>query len=153
MDSKKQITNDIHVQCTRCRNKHMESERIAVSKGSGISELVCPCCSAKSFYDVRPQIAWCWASGLIELGDEGMEPSGCIVIAAGPRAYLQGTLSAVARHGAGSSEGKLLVPGVPEADSQQSAADALGQWLAWCAKGNGRKHRYGVVFETENAED
>jgi hypothetical protein len=45
----------------------------------------------------------------------------------------------------------LLVPGVPEAANQRIGADALANWLAWCAKGNGTAGRHGVTFMTEKA--
>lgn len=94
-------------------------------------------------------MAWCWASGLIEIGDEDDLPENAILIADGPRAFLVGVVSAVARHGQGASVGKLLVPGVPEAEDQQKAGDVLAKWLAWCAKNNGHKGRHGVAFVTE----
>lgn len=99
---------------------------------------------------MRPQVAWCWASGIIEIGDKApvgkADGGGCIEIASGPKSYLTGMLGAMARHGQGASAGKLLVPGVPEAPTQDAAADALDEWLNWCAKGNGKKHRQGVRF-------
>lgn len=146
-------SHDIPVQCTRCRNRHMESERVGMQSKQipGAKDMVCPRCSCKSYYDLRPQVAWCWASGLIEIGDEmpadSDDGSGAIPVAAGPKAFLKGALDAVARHGYGASSGKLLVPGVPEASSQKEACDALSKWLTWCAKGNGKKGRHGVVFE------
>lgn len=148
---------DIQCQCTRCRFKHMESDRVAKPRKdscagdvSTIQELVCPKCGCKSFYDLRPMVAWCWASGLIEFGEampaDSADGSGAIQIATGPKCYLPTVLSVLARQGFGDSDGKLLVPGVPEADSQKAKGDALETWLAWCAKGNGKKGRYGVVF-------
>jgi hypothetical protein len=131
----------------------MESEwqdKPIKTTGISMSEKVCPKCSCKSFYDMRPQEAWCWASGLIEMGDkapkDSADGSGAIVIASGPKYALHSVLSAVARWGKGASAGKLLVPGVPEAETMDEAARSLGAWLAWCAKGNGKKHRDGVVF-------
>ena len=143
---------DIPVQCTRCRNKHMESERISrplqrrSTSEIQMSDMVCPRCGGKSYYDLRPQVAWCWASGLIEIGDvmpDGSADGGAILIATGPKSPLTGQLRVVARHGKGASAGKLLVPGVPEAEGQQAKADALDIFLAWCGK---RKSRDGVVF-------
>jgi len=99
--------------------------------------------------DMRHQVAWCWASGLIEIG-EAMPPDdadggGAILIASGPKALLEQRLNVLARHGKGASAGKLLVPGVPEADTQQHKCDALGAWLAWAAGGSNPE---GVVFST-----
>jgi hypothetical protein len=144
---------DIPVKCTRCRHQCMESEwpsKLAKIGGCDVSQKVCPKCGCKSYYDMRPQVAWCWATGLIEIGDKAPEDntdgSGVIVIASGPKSGLYGVLSVLARHGQGASEGKLLVPGVPEADTADGAADMLRAWLIWCAKGNGKKHRHGVDF-------
>ena len=146
-------TNDIHVQCTRCKNKHKESERLSVQikKPKGFTDLnvnatalVCPRCNCKSFYNIEPIVAYCWATGLIEFADAAPQES--ITIATGPKAYLVGTVSALARHGLGASKGKFLVPGIPEADDQAEAGDALDAWLKWCAKNNGKKHRHGVIF-------
>lgn len=141
---------DILVKCTRCRHAHMESERTSVrDKKKGWSNLVCPRCSCTSFYDMRPQVAWCWASGLIEVGDQlpgdGPDGAGVIAIASGPKSCLKARLEVLARHGKGASAGRLLVPGIPEAENQVTAADALEVWLAWCAKG---KVHQGVVFST-----
>jgi hypothetical protein len=141
---------DILVQCTRCRNKHMESERVSKRrKGESMSDLCCPRCGGMTFFDLRPQVAWCWASGLIEIGDktptEGHDGSGAIEIAHGPRSTLISVLEAAARHGKGASAGKLLVPGVPEANTQKEKGDALAAWLGWC----GKRKNLGVVFSTE----
>lgn len=145
--------SDIPVQCTRCRNKHQESERTSNPRArrstSGIQMYYrcCPRCGCKTYYDLSPQVAWCWATGLIEIGDvlpaDKADGSGAIEIAQGPKANLKARISALARHGQGASAGKLLVPGVPEADGQKAKAEALATWLAWCAK---RKSRDGVTF-------
>lgn len=98
---------------------------------------------------MTPQVAWCWASGVIEIGDQEpadqVDGSGPIVIARGPKYALQGRLEVVARHGRGKGEGLLLVPGVPEADSQREAGDALEKWLTWCAASRSAR-RDGVTF-------
>ncbi len=157
MSTKPTRGHNILVQCCRCRNKHMESER--VHKPSSrlpakfkATDLCCPRCGCKSFFDLSPQVAWCWASGLIEIGDEApvdrVGGAGAIVIARGPKASLEGCLNVVARHGQGKSAGQLLVPGVPEAEGQQAKGDALAMWLDWCRQ---RKSRYGVVFAQEVA--
>jgi hypothetical protein len=145
--------SDIPVKCTRCRHQCMESQWLdkpVKCSGISMSRKVCPKCGCQSYYDMRPQVAWCWASGLIEIGDKAPEASadgsGAIVIASGPKYGLHGVLEVLARWGQGSSAGKLLVPGVPEAENSDFGADALRAWLIWCAKGNGKKHRYGVEF-------
>lgn len=144
--------SDIDVQCCRCRHRHKESERKHVPhKGmSFATQSVCPRCKCTTYFDMTEWLAWCWASGLIEFGPVAPKDSddgtGAIVIARGPRSNLKGVLEVLAREGRGASEGKLLVPGVPEAPDQKAAADALANWLVWCSKGNGRKFRYGVSF-------
>lgn len=143
---------DILVKCTRCRNRHMESARILKNRNGSevVSDLCCPRCGCTTFFDFRPQVAWCWASGLIEIGDKrpaiGSDGGGSIEIAHGPKSPLAAVLGVVARHGQGSSVGKLLVPGVPEAEDQKAKGAALAAWLYWCGK---RKSREGVVFAAE----
>jgi DNA-directed RNA polymerase subunit RPC12/RpoP len=146
--NKGKMMADILVKCTRCKFMHSESERKSVfNKKNDWNDLVCPKCSGKSFYDMRPQLAWCWASGLIEVGDQlpvsGPDGAGAIAIASGPKSELMAILGVVARHGRGASAGSYLVPGVPEAADQTSAGDALEDWLTWCAK---RKIKSGVKF-------
>lgn len=130
------MKKDRYVQCTRCRNKHMQSERgmrLGLSHGAPVSQSLCPRCNGHSFYDLTPQVAWCYASGLIEIGDTPPNHDGVIVFASGPKAFLYGRLAMVARHGKGKSAGKLLVPGIPEAIDQTAAQEALQKWLVWCA--------------------
>jgi hypothetical protein len=148
MSHTEQLSSDKDVQCTRCRNKHKTSERQLQVIGDGRWARVCPRCGCRSFFDLTPQVAWCWASGLIEIGNEEAMPEGAILIATGAKAYLTGTISALARISRGASEGKLLVPGVPELDDQKAKGDALARWLKWCARNNGHKGRHGVVFVT-----
>jgi len=141
------------VKCTRCRNEHRESERISRPRPRRsrseiqVDDLVCPRCGCTSFYDCTPQVAWCWASGLIEIGDampaDGPDGSGAIEIACGPRYALKPKLEGVARHGKGANARQLLAPGVPEAEGQVAKCDALIAWLTWCRKS---KSRDGVVF-------
>lgn len=149
--------NDILVQCTRCKNKHMESERISrPMKFNGVidlnaSEMICPRCNCKSYYDLRPVVAWCWASGLIEIGEEEPQTNehggGAILIAKGPKVHVQAALNAKARHGYGTDAGKLLVPGVPEAQTGQEKVLALGLWVNEFERLNGSKRYPGVVFK------
>lgn len=46
--------NDIYCECCRCRNKHMESERLEVQsktiKHFDAKDLVCPKCKALDYY-------------------------------------------------------------------------------------------------------
>lgn len=76
--------------------------------------------------------AWCWRSGLIEIGDR--VPAGAIGLVRGPARQLRETLEVMARHGQGASAGKLLVPGVPEAETDEAASDAVEAFLAWGRK-------------------
>lgn len=92
----------------------------------------------------EPVYAWAWQSGLIEIGRE--VPEGALSFATGMEPQLVHRLVVLARHGQGRSEGKLLVPGVPEAETGDAKADALIAWVDWCAKGNGKKENGGVVF-------
>ncbi|MCD6663481.1 MAG: hypothetical protein LT082_08785 [Comamonas sp.] len=141
------------IKCTRCRLMHTEADRISRPRPRrstseiSMSDMVCPRCGCKNYYDCTPQVAWCWASGLIEIGDaipaESPDGGGAIEIARGPRYALDAQVGALARHGQGASSGKLLVPGVPEAGTQEAAGDALARWLAWCGA---RKSRDGVVW-------
>jgi hypothetical protein len=85
-------------------------------------------------------LAYCYASGLIELGQQ--MPEGAQPIALGNDALLRAFMEAVARHGYDTIEidGRrqkipgtdcLLVPGVPEAPDQLKAMDALCAWRSW----------------------
>lgn len=145
---------DIPVKCTRCRNEHRESERddVLIKGFSFGTRSVCPQFGCHSYYDMRPYIAWCFASGLIEFGEPGDCPEGAIVVATGPKTEVVFRVGVLARHGY--EHGVLLVPGVPEADGQQAKGDALEQWLSWCARSNGKKSSKGVTFlaMTEDAQ-
>lgn len=152
-------TKPIPVQCCRCRNKHMKSERTEVPKRGckGVTQWVCPRCGCGSYYNMTPMLAWCWASGLIEIGEMAPEDkadgSGCIVFASGPEAFLKGAVTVMAREGQGASTGQLLIPGVPEAEDKIAAVDALKAWVAWAAKSNGSRRRNGVVFFTSGTRE
>lgn len=146
-------TADDTIRCCRCRFKHLHSQRVgrvrkmAASSSLRMEVLCCPRCHCTTFYELKPQVAWCWASGLIEFGD--VAPEEAIVIATGPKFALKSQVEVVARHGKGASAGLLLVPGVPEAKSQKDKGDALAAWLRWRAKAKGRD---GVVWATEVKE-
>ncbi len=84
--------------------------------------------------------AWCYPSGLIEFGNR--IPKGAIVFARGPKKELCEFIGAKARHARviGGRRGRvpgmqlqLLVPGIPEADSQVAALEALIRWTKWIA--------------------
>lgn len=77
--------------------------------------------------------AYCWRSGLIEFG--GDLPDGAILIAQGHylhRDNIKEIVNVRARHG---WDGQLLVPGVPEAKSDDEALDALLTWQSWADVG------------------
>ncbi|QIL81774.1 hypothetical protein G7047_19025 [Diaphorobacter sp. HDW4A] len=138
---------NLKVKCTRCRNQHMESDRKQRpnSEHEGWTDSVCPRCGCKSYYDMSPQVAWCWRSGEIEIGDalpvDKSDGSGAIEIARGPISMLKGRIAAKARHGY--RDGKLFVPGIPESSNDADAVKALDDWLAWCGRFGSRD---GVIF-------
>lgn len=75
--------------------------------------------------------AYCYASGEIMFGPKG--PEGTIRIATGRAKRLRDAISPAARLAYDNKT--LLVPGVPEADDQIQAGDALARWLDWRRKG------------------
>jgi len=84
-------------------------------------------------------IAYCYASGVIEVGPS--KPDGAIVFARGATPALRRLIEATARH---AYDGKTyLVPGVPEADNQRQGVDALIRWVRWLRQGD-RERSYGV---------
>lgn len=94
--------------------------------------------------------AWCWATGLIEVGLQPPPPveeqGGALVFASGPQRALQERVGALARHGKGAAKGRLLVPGVPEGETDDERIEAFIQWVEWCAQRNGRPGTHGVIF-------
>lgn len=76
--------------------------------------------------------AVCWATGEIEFVLD--IPEGAAVMASGPHDELVSFIGVTARHGYGGGEGKLFVPGVPEAANQSEGMDALMAHLAWIKK-------------------
>lgn len=138
---------DIPVKCTRrnCGHEHMESERIPMAVlDSSMEASGCPKCGRTDYFNMSQQVAWCWATGLIEIGVT--VPKGALLIARGPHCSLRAVVAGRARIGRGESAGKLLVPGVPEAAGQREGVAALDTWLKWCAKGNGNKSWHGTEF-------
>lgn len=92
--------------------------------------------------DKRPYVAWCWATGLIEMGEPAEATiavsRGAIPFATGPKSSLVAEMKVSARHGQVASAGKLLVPGIPEATNEEVAFSALEAFVAWRAKARGR---------------
>ncbi|EDQ5839182.1 host nuclease inhibitor protein [Salmonella enterica subsp. enterica] len=70
---------------------------------------------------MKPTItAYCWASGLIEFGHT--LPEGALPIVTGSEKKVREEVGVLARH---AYNGELLVPGIPEAASQNEAREAL----------------------------
>ncbi|EOV0971280.1 host nuclease inhibitor protein [Edwardsiella piscicida] len=65
--------------------------------------------------------AYAWASGLIEFGNS--VPPGALPIAKGDKQQIMDNVIVLARHSYNGYE--IYVPGIPEADSQKDATDAL----------------------------
>ncbi|EJR3392369.1 host nuclease inhibitor protein [Salmonella enterica] len=64
--------------------------------------------------------AYCWASGLIEFGNA--LPEGALPIVTGSEKRVRDVVTVLARH---AYNGDLLVPGIPEAASQDDGREAL----------------------------
>ena len=149
---------DFPIRCTRCKHKcnYSDLEERSSKKYGGCIELVCPRCGCRSYYDLSPWFAWSWASGLIEMGEQPPEQkadgSGCFVFAKGPRAELESAISVLARHGKGESDGRYLVPGVPEASCGTEAIGAFSRWVDWCMTRNERHTKRGVLFSRDQEE-
>ena len=73
---------------------------------------------------------FCFRTGVIGFRENPADiPRGSITIAVGESEALKHKVSACARH---DYDGvTLLVPGVPEADTDQEAYDALVRWTRW----------------------
>lgn len=71
--------------------------------------------------------AFCWRSGLIQFGRK--VPEGAILVAEGPSKELRDLICATSRHAYNGKD--LLIPGVPEADTDETAADALERFIDW----------------------
>lgn len=93
--------------------------------------------------------AYCFASGLIKFGQS--VPKGALVIAHGRDDIVRGLIDATARHGYKTRKVRgrltkipgtdcLLVPGVPEAPSQDEAYTALRRYATWI-----KGHRRGGI--------
>lgn len=140
-------------QCTRCRNKHLESERIEEPrKGDAFaSEMCCPRCRCRSYYDITPAKAWCSMSGVIVIGrvDEDQKPDGAsdrpIFFATGPYGDLKARIDTYANRERGSFV--WTVPGMPEAKDEKDALALLRLWVSKCAVKTGTRYARGVVFE------
>ena len=74
--------------------------------------------------------AYAWASGLIEFGETF--PDGALPIITGEEKRVREIIEVRARHSRTSEQ--MLVPGVPEADNQHDACDALIRFTAIVTK-------------------
>lgn len=97
-------------------------------------------------------VAFAWASGLIGFSVPSAVPEGAVAFARGPERSLRQLVAVLAREGKGKSQGKLLVPGVVEAENQHDGMTAMIEWTNWCALRNGKGHAFGVVFESNAHE-
>lgn len=74
-------------------------------------------------------LAYCYASGQIAFGEKC--PSGGLPIVRGPDKKVRDFICGVSRH---AYDGEtLLVPGIPEAENQMAAVDALQRFIEWIA--------------------
>ena len=70
-----------------------------------------------------------WASGRLVISPS--VPEGAIAIAKGPEKALRKHFGVVCRHGY--KRGVLLVPGIPEAPSQDQGIKALQRFVRWAS--------------------
>lgn len=133
--------SDINVKCCRCRHLHKESERLEQrsKRFSWGYEMVCPKCGAKSYYDMTPQVAYCWASG--EIAFASTHPDGSIPIATGPKSELSPFIKSMARHSRTSQE-TLLLPGVPEAPDMSTRLGAVKAFIDRIIQSKSRLKRF-----------
>lgn len=146
------MTTDILVKCCRCKNQHHYSERSdkPSKKFSGVTESACPRCSATSYFDMSPMVAYCWPNGLIEFGES--IPGCAIELARGPKSEIKTFFDSVARHGKGASDGALLVPGLPEATTMSRRLGAVVEFLTWLGSKKGSLKRFpGIVLKGTGA--
>lgn len=90
-------------------------------------------------------IAYCWRSGEIEITEKTLVPVGTVPLLEGEVTRLTEVVSATSRH---AYDGKtLLVPGVPEDDSDDEAMSATLRWVLWASQ------RDGVTRSSAEEED
>lgn len=140
--------SDRPIKCTRCKRigMHSELEDVYSKKYGGCYEKVCPKCSCRSYYDYSPWFAWCWPSGVIEMGStppaDKPDGSGCIVFAGGPRCELEGVIRTVAQRDY--RDGTLLIPGTLNADAD--TVEIVRAWIEQCELSNAKFAKRGVRF-------
>jgi hypothetical protein len=74
--------------------------------------------------------AFCWRTGKIEFGDR--TPRGALTLLDGPEVDVRSSVIASARHAYDGHT--LLVPGVPEAEDEVEAVDAVARFCSWLRK-------------------
>ena len=80
-------------------------------------------------------VAYCWKSGQIGFGR--IVPDGCIAILTDTSmARLKAEIEVTARH---DYSGGLLVPGLPEAETNEERFRALGAYMDWLVKRRDRR--------------
>lgn len=94
----------------------------------------------------RLPIAYCWADGTVEIAT--VVPTDAMPIAIGPHKNLAAEMDVACRHGKGAGKGLLLVPGIPEAASQQEGLRALRAWITWRASTVKALRRLGITYAT-----
>lgn len=103
-------------------------------------------------------IAYCFANGFIGFGEE--IPAGALPICAGRKNTVEEVVSVKARHTRVKTwldeTGELLVPGIPEAEGEDAALDALFEFQAQVYQAGQRKavplvHGQHLPVEVEEA--
>ena len=85
--------------------------------------------------------AFCWATGVISFGE--IVPEGAIFIAFGPLKKVRALIWGTARLAYDGHT--FLVPGIPEADDQIEARNALSAYLKWI----GQRPIHNVIINLE----
>jgi hypothetical protein len=92
----------------------------------------------------RTIFAYCDAGGVIQFGEA--VPEGSLPIVKGEEKDVRELMGVVARHARPRKPGPdqvLLVPGIPEAENQEKAMDALIAFKAWLRKRKDPKFDFG----------
>ena len=134
---------DVDIKCCRCRHEHKESDRgeVPSKRIARAYQSICPKCGAHSYFDMTPQVAYCWSTGEIEFGDEKAEES--IALATGPKCELKPFIASIARLAYDGHT--LLVPGLPEADELRTRLAAVHEFIEQIRKREGRNKRFSGV--------
>lgn len=82
----------------------------------------------------KTAVAVAWATGLVQIVPR--KPPGACVICRGEPEAVRSLMNATVRHGQGKADGMMLVPGVPEAETQAKGMDALIEFVDWLKSGH-----------------